>query len=117
MKVIALTSFVHGAQHLRAGDEAEFSDNTAAELAGRGLVRSAAEANASAAVQAPPVTRAARTPLNKKAAEPVNKAIAGGTDESPAQDARAESVAGLNASVDGAVPDAIDSGAMQAAAK
>ena len=75
MKVIALTSFVHGPLNLNVGDKADFSDGTAADLASRGLVREVTDADiVQTNVRVPLTTRAAIAVRNKKAPELVNKA-------------------------------------------
>lgn len=83
MKVICLTSFVHGALHLHAGAEAEFSSGTAAELIGCGLVREAVAQEPEQTAQATPVAKKTLEPSNKAARVPKNKAV----QETPEADA------------------------------
>jgi len=80
MKVICLTSFVHGALHLQTGAEADFPAGTATDLVNAGLVREASNeavqpVPAAAADQSVKAAKAARAPANKKAPEPENKKV------------------------------------------
>lgn len=76
IKALILTTFVHGTQHLRRGDEAEFPPGAFVELSALGLVREAEEQQPQQPQPQEPAQRSqrpARTPANKQASAPEAK--------------------------------------------